>query len=67
MAEWNYNKKNKYPLPLINSAFELCQGATILTKLDFHNAYHSVNIMEGDRWKTASNTLSGHFKYLERH
>ena len=32
--------KNSYPLPLIASAFELLQGATIFTKLDLCNACH---------------------------
>ncbi|KAJ8416815.1 hypothetical protein AAFF_G00326930 [Aldrovandia affinis] len=56
--------KNKYPLPLINSAFEPLQEATIFSKLDLRNAYHLVRIWEGDEWKTAFNTPLGHFKYL---
>uniref|UniRef100_A0A8D3E617 Retrotransposon-derived protein PEG10 n=1 Tax=Scophthalmus maximus TaxID=52904 RepID=A0A8D3E617_SCOMX len=56
--------KNRYPLPLISSAFELLQGATIFTKLDLRNAYHLVKIREGDEWKTAFNTPSGHYEYL---
>ncbi|KAK3548746.1 hypothetical protein QTP70_018779, partial [Hemibagrus guttatus] len=36
--------KNRYPLPLMSSAFELLQGASIFTKLDLHNAYHLVRI-----------------------
>uniref|UniRef100_A0A8D3E3V3 Gypsy retrotransposon integrase-like protein 1 n=1 Tax=Scophthalmus maximus TaxID=52904 RepID=A0A8D3E3V3_SCOMX len=56
--------KNRYPLPLISSAFELLQGATIFTKLDLRNAYHLVRIREGDEWKTAFNTPSGHYEYL---
>ena len=56
--------KNRYPLPLISSAFELLQGATIFTKLDLRNAYHLVRIREGDEWKTAFNTSSGHYEYL---
>lgn len=31
--------KNKYPLPLITSAFDPLQGAVIFTKLDLRNAY----------------------------
>lgn len=40
--------KNKYPLPLLASAFELLQGATVYSKLDLRNAYHLVQIREGD-------------------
>ena len=56
--------KNRYPLPLISSAFELLKGAKIFTKLDLRNAYHLVRIREGDEWKTAFNTPSGHYEYL---
>ncbi|KAK2897100.1 hypothetical protein Q8A73_013480 [Channa argus] len=49
----NITVKNKYPLPLLNSAFESLQGATIFTKLDLRNAYHLVRIREGDEWKAA--------------
>ncbi len=49
--------KNTYPLPLMSSAFERLQGATIFTKLDLRNAYHLVRIRKGDEWKTAFNTL----------
>ena len=52
--------KNRYPLPLMTTAFELLQGATIFTKLDLRNAYHLVRIREGDEWKTAFNTPTGH-------
>ncbi|KAK2885165.1 hypothetical protein Q8A73_021639 [Channa argus] len=38
----NITVKNRYPLPLLNSAFESLQGATIFTKLDLRNAYHLV-------------------------
>ncbi|KAI2655704.1 Transposon Tf2-11 polyprotein [Labeo rohita] len=54
----------KNPLPLMSSAFELLQGATIFTKLDLRSAYHLVRIREGDEWKTAFNTHAGHFEYL---
>lgn len=56
--------KNKYPLPLINSALEPIQKATIFSKLDLRNAYHLVRIKKGDEWKTAFNTPLGHFEYL---
>ncbi len=56
--------KNRYPLPLMSSAFELLQGVAIFTKLDLRNAYHLVRIREGDEWKTAFNTSTRHFEYL---
>jgi hypothetical protein len=61
----NITMKNRYPLPLISSAFELLQGATIFSKLDLRNAYHLVRIREGDDWNTAFNTPSGHYEYLD--
>lgn len=39
---------NKCPFPLMTSAFDLIQGATVFTKLDLKNAYHLVRIREGD-------------------
>ncbi|KAI2657212.1 Transposon Tf2-9 polyprotein [Labeo rohita] len=56
--------KNGYPLPLMSTAFEVLQGAKFFTKLDLRNAYHLVRIREGDEWKTAFNTPTGHFEYL---
>lgn len=56
--------KNKYPLLLLSSAFELFQGATLFSKLDLRNAYHLVRIRKGDEWKTVFNTHPGHFEYL---
>lgn len=60
----NITVKNKYPLPLIDSAFNFLHGSTIFTKLDLRNAYHLVRIKDGDEWKTAFNTPLGHFEYL---
>ncbi len=60
----NITVKNTYPLPLMSSAFERLQGASIFTKLDLRNAYHLVRIRAGDEWKTAFNTPRGHFEYL---
>lgn len=55
--------KNKYPLPLMDSAFAPLHGSTVFTKLDLRDAYHLVRIKEGDQWKTAFNTPLGHFEY----
>ena len=44
--------KNRYPLPLLSSAFEPLQGATIFSKLDLRNAYHLVRTCERDECTT---------------
>ncbi len=46
------------------TAFELLQGASIFTKLDLRKAYHLVRILQGDEWKTAFNSPTGHYEYL---
>ncbi len=46
------------------TAFELLQGASIFTMLDLRNAYHLVRIRQGDEWKKAFNTTTGHYEYL---
>ncbi len=64
---WGLNKitiRNRYLLPLMATAFELLQGVSIFTKLDLCNAYHLVRIRQGDEWKTAFNTPTGHYEYL---
>ena len=39
-------------------------GAPFFTKLDLRSAYNLVRIQEGDEWKTAFSTTSGHYEYL---
>ena len=55
--------KNRYPLPLVPSALEQLQGAQVFTKLDLRSAYNLIRIREGDEWKTAFITPSGHYEY----
>ncbi len=56
--------RNRYPLPLMATAFELLQEASFFTKLDLRNAYHLMRIRQGDEWKMAFNTPTGHYEYL---
>ncbi len=55
--------KFRYPLPLIPTALEQLRGATIFTKLDLRSAYNLIHIREGDEWKTAFVTPTGHYEY----
>ncbi|KAK3508365.1 hypothetical protein QTP70_022939 [Hemibagrus guttatus] len=56
--------KFMYPLPLVPAALEHLRGATIFTKLDLRSAYNLIRIREGDEWKTAFVTPTGHYEYL---
>ncbi len=60
----NITVKFCYPLPLIPAALEHLCGATVFTKLDFRSAYNLIRIREGDEWKTAFVTPTGHYEYL---
>ncbi|KAK3509958.1 hypothetical protein QTP70_023789 [Hemibagrus guttatus] len=51
-----------YPLSLVPAALEQLRGAKVFTKLDLHSGYNLVRIKEGDEWKTAYHTTSGHFE-----
>jgi hypothetical protein len=53
-----------YPLLLMATAIESMHGARFFTKLDLRSAYNLVRIQEGDEWKTAFSTTSGHYEYL---
>ncbi|KAI2653687.1 Retrotransposon-derived protein PEG10 [Labeo rohita] len=53
-----------YPLPLVPATLEELRGARIFTKLDLRSAYNLVRICEGDEWKTAFITPTGHYEYL---
>ncbi|KAL0152234.1 hypothetical protein M9458_051957, partial [Cirrhinus mrigala] len=53
-----------YPLPLVPAALEELRGSQVFTKLDLRSAYNLVRILEGDEWKTAFVTPTGHCEYL---
>ncbi|KAK3532671.1 hypothetical protein QTP86_027655 [Hemibagrus guttatus] len=56
--------KFRYPLPLVPAALEHLRSATLFTKLDLRSAYNLIRIREGDEWKTAFITPTGHYVYL---
>ncbi|KAL0175452.1 hypothetical protein M9458_027782, partial [Cirrhinus mrigala] len=55
--------KYRYPLPLVPPALEQLRSARVYTKLDLRSAYNLIRIREGDEWKTAFSTTSGHYEY----
>lgn len=55
--------KFRYPLPLVPAALEQLRKAKIFTKLDLRSAYNLIRIREGDEWKTAFSTTTGHYEY----
>ncbi len=55
--------KFRYPLPLVPAALEHLRGATIFSKPDLRSVYNLIQILEGDEWKTAFFTPTGHYEY----
>lgn len=60
----NITIKNKYPLPLINSAIDPLHGVMIFTQFNLQNAYLLVRIHKGDKWTSAFNMPLRHFEYI---
>jgi hypothetical protein len=56
-------RKNRYLLPLISEAIDCLSGTKFYTKLDIRDAYHQVQVAEGEEWKTAFRTRYGHYEY----
>lgn len=56
--------RNRYPLPLLESAFAPLHQARVFTKLDLRNAYNLVSIHQGEEWGMTFNTPLGNFEYL---
>ena len=56
-------KKNKHPLPLVQTLFNLLRRKKRYTKLNIISAYHALHIRAGDEWKTAFRCRYSHFEY----
>jgi hypothetical protein len=64
---WGLNAmmvKDCTPLPLMGEALDRLAKAKIYTKLDVKDAYHNLQIAEGDDWKIAFQTKYGLYEYL---
>ncbi|KAF7216968.1 roquin-2-like, partial [Nothobranchius furzeri] len=55
---------DRHPRPLVSTALDSISQAHFSTKLDLRRAYNLVKIKEGDEWKTAFITPTGHWEYL---
>ncbi|KAK1784691.1 hypothetical protein P4O66_003370 [Electrophorus voltai] len=64
---WGLNKlllQYLYPLPLVPAVLEQLRGARYFTNLDQRSTYHLIWVKEGDEWKTAFSTSTGHYEIL---
>jgi len=57
-------KRDQHPLPLISEALDRLGGGKYFTKLDIKDAYHNIQIREGDEWKTTCSTKLETYEYI---
>ena len=56
--------KNRYPLRHIDDLLDRLKEAVYFSKLDLHNGYHQVRVVEQNAWKTAFKTKQGLYEWL---
>ena len=57
-------RKNRYPIPRIETLVDQLHLAKIYSKINLHVGYNNVRIAEGDEWKTVFRTRYGTFEYF---